>query len=204
MSSDAAEPVPHLVVVSAPSGAGKSTLCEMLLSRHPRITYSISCTTRPPRGREQHGREYYFLSREEFERRAAAGEFLEHATVHGCRYGTLRETVLAAMSAGMSVLMDIDVAGAAQIREAVRTAPAESLLRRGFVDVFIAPPSLDILRERLVGRGEDDADVIETRLRNARAEMDRAGEYRYTVVNDVLVDACARLEEILRGEGAIA
>jgi guanylate kinase len=189
-----------LIVVSAPSGAGKTSLCERLLSTHSDMAYSISCTTRPPRGREQDGREYHFLSEAEFERRLQAGEFLEHAVVHGHRYGTLRRTVAEVLEAGRSVLMDIDVQGAAQIRDRARNAPAGDPIRRGFVDVFISPPSMSALRERLEGRGEDDPQTIDRRLRNAEAEMGRCGEYRYTVVNDDLGRAAAALEEIIARE----
>ena len=190
-----------LIVVSAPSGAGKTTLCERLLAGHPDLAYSISCTTRPPRGQEQDGREYYFLTVEEFRRRLANGEFLEHAQVHGHLYGTLRSEVDARLRSGHSVLMDIDVQGAAQIRRALPGLPPDDPIRRGFVDVFIAPPSLEALRQRLVGRGEDDASTIERRLRNAEGEMNRSGEYRHVVVNDRLDRAHAELEAVLAGEG---
>jgi guanylate kinase len=177
---------PLLIVISAPSGAGKTTLCERLLQDYPEITYSISCTTREPRGVEEDGEDYYFLTKPDFARRVAAGEFLEHAKVHGFEYGTLQEPVYAAFAEGHCVLMDIDVEGAAQIRAHVATLPPTDPMRAGFVDIFIRPPSLDALRERLEARGEDDEATIARRLRNADKEMERAGEFRYHVMNDDL------------------
>lgn len=183
MSSDRR---PLLIVVSAPSGAGKSTLCERLLAERDDIVYSVSCTTRPPRGQEVDGVDYFFLSEAEFEARAARGEFLEHARVHGRRYGTLRRTVEDAFRAGKSVLMDIDVQGASQIRENLRAAPAGDPLKRGFIDIFIEPPSPAELRARLVKRAEDAPEEIDRRLRVAEEEMRRRGEYKVRIVNDDL------------------
>jgi guanylate kinase len=193
---------PLLIVVSAPSGAGKSTLCDRLLAERPDMTYSVSCTTRAPRGEEVDGQDYHFLSEEEFARRVREGRFLEYAVVHGHRYGTLRETVEAAFAAGRSVLMDIDVQGAANIRRRVGAARPGDPLREGFVDVFIAPPSMEALRQRLVGRAEDSPESIERRLENAEAEMARAGEFRYRIVNDELDKAYRELEKILESESA--
>ena len=196
---------PVLLIVSAPSGAGKTTLCERLLAEFPSIEYSVSCTTRAPRVGEVDGEDYHFLSEADFRLRLDAGEFLEHATVHGHLYGTPRSLVERSLRAGRDVLMDIDVQGAAQIRAAARRAPPEDPVRRGYVDVFIAPPSLAVLRQRLVGRGTDAPDVVERRLRKAEAEMARAGEYLHTVVNDVLDDAYARLRAVFLGaRGRIA
>jgi guanylate kinase len=175
-----------LIVVSAPSGAGKTTLCDRLLQDVPGLAYSVSCTTRCPRGNEQDGVDYHFLDESEFLRRIAAGEFLEHATVHGNLYGTLRESVAAALESGRSVLMDIDVQGAAQIRAQLAASPADDKLRKAFVDIFIEPPSLDALRQRLTGRGEDADEEIERRLAKAAAEMSRSGDYQYHVVNESL------------------
>lgn len=177
---------PLLIVISAPSGAGKTTLCDRLLQDYPEITYSISCTTREPRGVEEDGEDYYFLKREQFARHVAAGEFLEHATVHGFDYGTLKAPVDSALAEGQCVLMDIDVEGAAQVRAHVATLPPANPMRAGFVDIFIRPPSLEALRERLETRGEDDAATIARRLRNADKELARAGEFRHHVVNDDL------------------
>jgi guanylate kinase len=188
---------PLLIVVSAPSGAGKTTLCDMLLADRSDIVYSISCTTRDPRPSEVEGEDYYFLSEEEFDKRLKAESFLEHATVHGHRYGTLREVVLEALGEGQSVLMDIDVAGAEQIRAVARKAPEDDPIRQGFLDVFIMPPSLAVLRQRLEWRGEDRPEVIEARLQEAANEMAHASEFQYAVVNDDLEQAFRRLRDIV-------
>jgi guanylate kinase len=164
------------------------------------MAYSISCTTRPPRGGEAHGRDYYFLPAAEFERRVAAGEFLEHATVHGHRYGTLRQAVVDALAAGRDVLMDIDVQGAAQIRRQALDPAADPRLRRAFVDVFIVPPSAAELRRRLEARAEDAPGAIERRLCNAALEMPHWREYRYLIVNDQLDAAYAELKAVVLAE----
>lgn len=192
---------PLLIVMSAPSGAGKSTLCDMLLQEFPEITYSVSCTTRAPRGMEEEGADYFFLTREAFDRMVAEGKLLEHAVVHGNCYGTPADPVREAFAEGQSVLMDIDVVGAASVRETVAKLPEGDPLREGFVDIFIEPPSMEELERRLVGRGEDAPETIALRLRNAQGEMDRAGEFRYRVVNDDLDVAYRRLRDILLVRG---
>ena len=193
---------PLLIIVSAPSGAGKSTLCDRLLSESPDIVYSVSCTTRPPRGAERDGVAYNFMSPEVFEQRVQDGAFLEHAVVHDNRYGTLKETVRAAMADGKSVMMDIDVQGAQQVRAALAELPDDDAMVQGFVDVFIQPPSARVLRQRLESRGEDAPEVIERRLKNAEQEMACAAAYRYCVVNDNLDAALAELRGILDREGS--
>jgi guanylate kinase len=194
---------PLLIVVAAPSGAGKTTLCDMLLADMSSLIYSISCTTRMSRGDEVDGEDYFFLSSSEFDKRMQAGDFLEHAEVHGNRYGTLKDTVDSAMAEGNSVLMDIDVQGARQIREHVTECADDSPLSRGFVDFFIMPPSAEVLRERLEGRGEDSSDVIEERLDNAADEMSCAKEFMHVIVNNDLEIACREMKELiqLRGDG---
>ncbi len=184
---------PLFLVLTAPSGAGKSTLVRMLRDEFPSVVYSVSCTTRAPRGEERDGVAYHFLSDEEFDRRVAAGEFLEHAVVHGHQYGTLRSAVEGPLAEGRWVVMDIDVAGAAQVREIVGRMPADSPVRRGFLDLFIDVPSMEELRRRLEKRGEDAPEVIETRLRNAEGERARKGEFAAVVVNDDLARAYAEL-----------
>lgn len=188
------------MVVSAPSGAGKTTLCERLLSDHPNMIRSISCTTRPPRGAEVDGRDYHFLPVEEFNQRVVAGLFLEHATVHGNQYGTLRSNVEDQLKAGRDVLLVIDVQGAASVRQAAMSAGG--ILGRSYVDVFVSPPSLAALRDRLEKRGEDTPEVIERRLSNAQGEMARAGEYQHRVVNDQLAQAYSELRAIVEAEHA--
>lgn len=189
---------PLLIVVSSPSGGGKTTLCDRLRAERPETVYSVSCTTRAPRGGEVDGREYHFLSPVEFERRVAAGDFLEHAVVHGNRYGTLRQTVVDALTAGRDVLMAIDVQGAAAIRRAAMAG--EGILRQAYVDIFVAPPSIAALRERLQKRSEDAPAVIARRVDNAVAEMARWREYRYLVINDELERASAEFRAIVAAE----
>ena len=191
---------PLLIVISAPSGAGKSTLCDRLLAAHDEIAYSVSCTTRPPRGGEVDGVDYHFLTSEAFEQKVHEGAFLEYANVHGNRYGTLKQTVRDAMQQGRSLLMDIDVQGARQVRATLASLPSTDLMVQGFVDIFVHPPSLEELRRRLEGRGEDAAEVIERRMQNAAAELADADRYRYQLVNDDLERAQRELAAIIRKE----
>lgn len=191
---------PLLLVVSAPSGAGKSSLCNRLVEKFPEMVYSISCTTRAPRGREQNGVHYHFLSEQEFCGRLANGEFLEHALVHGNRYGTLRRTVLDALAQGRDIIMDIDVQGAQQIRSACAVMQRDEPIKRSFVDIFIAPPSMEELRRRLCGRATDSAEVIERRMRNAEDEMQHRSRYQYVVINDEFETAAKELEDIIQRE----
>jgi len=191
---------PLLIVVSAPSGAGKSTLCDRVLADDTDVIYSVSCTTRAPRGSEQDGVDYNFLSPDDFESRVQAGDFLEYATVHGNSYGTLKETVRSVMAVGKSVMMDIDVQGACQVRDALKKMPSDDAMVVGFVDIFIKAPSMEALRDRLEGRGEDEQDVIEKRLENAAEEMACADAYKYTVINDNLNMACEQIINIIEEE----
>jgi guanylate kinase len=186
-----------LLVVSAPSGAGKTTLCNRLIEKFPGMTYSVSCTTRPPRGDEKDGVHYHFLDRDEFLKRERAGEFLEHAEVHGYFYGTLKSTVRRALNEGRDLLMDIDVQGAKQIRDACAALPADDPLRRGFVDVFIAPPSLAELEKRLRGRATDCGEVIQTRMNNAAKEMAQMDAYAHRIINDQLDAALGKFMNIV-------
>jgi len=162
-----------LLVVSGPSGSGKTTLCRRLADCGE-VRYSISCTTRPPRPGEVNGTDYHFLSRAEFESRLAAGEFLEHAKVHGNLYGSLKSEVLQHLASGLDVVMDIDVQGAHQVRNC-----ADAEIRRAFVDLFVMPASGDELLARLSGRGTDSAEVISVRMTNALEEMRHWGKYAY-------------------------
>ena len=166
-----------LFVISAPSGGGKSTLLKRLKPEDG-FVYSISCTTRPPRVGELDGREYFFLSPEEFERRVNAGDFLEHARVHGNRYGTLRETVMDSLVAGHDVLMDVDIQGAAAIRHF-----SDAEIHSSLVDIFLMPPSFAELRRRLTQRATDSAEQIDLRLRTAINEMAEWRSYRFTILS---------------------
>ena len=179
-----------LVVVSGPSGAGKSSLCNGLVERHSTYRMSISATTRPPRGEEVDGREYFFLTPEEFLTRKQRNEFAEWAVVHDHYYGTPRRFIDESLERGTSVVFDIDVQGSMQIREHY----ADAIL------VFVLPPSLKILKERLEARRTDAPDVVETRMRNALRELTYVDRFDYLLVNDQLQRAHADLESILRAE----
>lgn len=189
---------PLFIVMSAPSGCGKSTLIDMLLQEYPNLQYSISCTTRKPRGEEEDGIDYHFLAVERFRELIAEGAFLEYAEVHGNYYGTLRTPIEEMMAEGSSVILDIDVVGAEKVRHQVHhhMRPGNPL-RDGYVDIFINPPSMEVLRERLEGRGTDSPEVIETRLANAEGEMARSGEYMHQVTNDDLGYAYRRLCDLI-------
>jgi guanylate kinase len=179
-----------IVVISGPSGAGKSSFVGALLERTPELTYSVSATTRARRAHEVDGRDYFYLSREEFRRRADAGEFVEWAEVHGELYGTLRSQTDRTLAAGRNVLLDVDVQGG----RAVRRAYADSVL------IFVLPPSLADLEERLRGRGTDSEERIRLRLENARREIAIAHEYDYAVVNDDLEAATRKVIAIVEAE----
>ena len=195
------EPKPLFVVMSAPSGCGKSTLIDMLLQEYHDIVYSISCTTRAPRDGEEDGVDYHFLSRQRFEELLGEGAFLESALVHGNWYGTLKRPVEEVLAEGNSMILDIDVQGAARVRDYVRALPDTDLLKRGYVDIFVSPPSMEALRERLEGRGTDSRADIERRLQNAEGEMARAGEYMFRVTNDDLGICYRRLCDLIDALG---
>lgn len=191
---------PLLIIISAPSGTGKTTLCDRLVAEFPSMRYSVSCTTRKPREGELDGVDYYFLSNDSFEKKIADGEFIEYANVHGHWYGTLRSSVLEALGRGLDVLMDIDVQGAHQIRELLQREDIDPMLKRGYVDVFIAPPSLKILRTRLRGRGKDSEDVIERRMQQAEEEIAHWSRYDYTIINDRLDASHDALRSVIIAE----
>ncbi len=177
---------PLFIIMSAPSGCGKSTLTDMLLQEYCDIVYSISCTTRAPRGEEEDGLDYHFLTKERFEQLIGENAFIEYAKVHDNYYGTLISPINEVLAEGNSILLDIDVQGAAKVRDYVKKLPNTDPMKIGYVDIFINPPSMEELRSRLEGRGTDSPAAIEKRLMNAEGEMARAGEYMFQVTNDDL------------------
>jgi guanylate kinase len=182
--------VAGVFVITGPSGVGKGTLIRGLMERLGALELSVSATTRAPRPGERDGVDYHFLSREEFDRRVADGEFVEHADYAGRSYGTLRSELEDRVRAGRPVVLEIEVQGARQVRAAMPEA----------VQVFIAPPSLAALRTRLIGRGTDDPREVERRLRVAEEELAAQPEFGHVVVNDRLDDALERLTAIVAGE----
>ena len=178
--SSAVSSTPLLVVVSAPSGAGKSTLCDNVRAALPSASRAVTCTTREPRDGEADGVDYYFLGEEEFLARVERGEFLENAVVHGNHYGVLKSELRAKLAGGSDVLLNIDVQGAATLRERAATDP---VLSRSLVTVFLRPPSLEELEQRLRGRGTDSDEVIARRLAIARDEMDQAEKFDHTLTS---------------------
>jgi len=180
------EPGGFVLVISGPSGAGKGTLIQGLMQARPNCRFSVSATTRPLRGAEQDGREYWFLSEQDFVARREAGAFLESATVHDHLYGTLHSELDEKTGAGHVVVLDIDVQGGAQVRER----------RPDAVTVFVTPPSLAELRRRLENRQTEKREDIELRLQNALREIPEYVHYQYLVVNDRLEDAIRELVEI--------
>jgi guanylate kinase len=183
-----------LFVVSAPSGAGKSTLLNALRPTAG-FVYSVSCTTRAPRAGETDGEDYHFITRTAFQKRINAGEFLEYAEVHGNFYGTLRANVIAQLEAGTDVLIDIDTQGAASIR-----ANGGELIRDSLADVFIMPPSVDELRRRLLKRGTETPEQIETRLGNATQEIASWRDYRYVIITGSVEEDITKFRAIMRAE----
>ena len=180
--------MPRVFVITGPSGVGKGTLIRGLLQAVPQLELSVSATTRPPRPGEREGVDYHFMSDEAFEDHVKAGDFLEHATYSGNRYGTLGDEVARRTGSGRPLVLEIEVQGARQVRSAVPDALA----------VFIAPPSLAALRARLLGRGTDSPAQVEERLRTAQRELEAQDEFSYAVVNDRLEEATAELVAIVR------
>jgi len=187
-----------LFVISAPSGAGKTTLVEAL-RRNPNLFYSVSCTTRAPRTGEINGEHYQFLSDADFQARLKAGDFLEHAQVHGDFYGTLREPVLTNLNDGVDVLIDIDTQGAATIRNC-----DDSIIRQALTDVFIMPPDLDELRRRLRKRGTETEEQIKRRLEAATREMELWRDYRYTIISGSVEEDLQKFLQIMAAESYLS
>ncbi len=177
-----------LFVVSAPSGAGKTTLCYRLSRELPSLSFSVSHTTRKPRQGEVEGRDYYFVSGGKFDEMVSSGAFAEWAEVHGNRYGTSKAELDRLFSQGKDVMLDIDIQGAMQIKKSGTPGTF----------IFVLPPSMKVLEERLRGRGTDDDDVIRLRLANAVGEINYYREYDYVIVNDVLDDALEQLRMIIK------
>jgi guanylate kinase len=187
-----------LFVISAPSGAGKTTLVEAV-RKTSNLFYSISCTTRAPRSGETGGEDYQFLSDADFRGKLKAGDFLEHAQVHGDFYGTLREPVMTNLKNSVDVLIDIDTQGAAIIRNC-----DDPIIRQALADIFIMPPDLDELRRRLRGRGTETEKQIECRLETAVREMERWRDYRYTIISGSVEDDLEKFHHIMSAEGYLS
>lgn len=181
---------PLVFIISAPSGSGKSTLTNEILKLVPNLVFSISYTTRALRGSEQNGKQYYFVSMEEFERMARDGEFLEHANVHGSSYGTARRFLREAGKSGNDLLLDIDVQGAAQIKKNLSDA----------ISVFVVPPDRETLEWRLRNRGENSEKDIQRRLQDAKREIEEYDKYDYVLINDHLEKSIERLQAIVLSE----
>jgi guanylate kinase len=182
--------VAKVFVITGPSGVGKGTLIRGLMERLPQLELSVSATTRAPRPGERDGVDYHFLARDEFDHRVAASEFVEHADYAGRSYGTLRSELEQRLARGAPVVLEIEVQGARQVRAAMPDA----------VQVFIAPPSLQALRTRLIGRGTDDGAEVERRLGVAEQELEARPEFEHVVINDRLEDAIERLSAIVSNE----
>lgn len=187
-----ATPRGTLFVVSSPSGGGKGTIIQHVLDVVENLSYSVSYTTRAPRLKEVDGREYFFVSRDTFEDMVAAGEFLEWACVHGNFYGTAKNQILAETAAGSDIILEVDVQGAASVRQLLMDS----------VSIFILPPSYDVLRERLIARGTDTPPELEIRLRNAPQELRQYSAFDYVIINDRIEKAVNQLASIIYAERA--
>jgi guanylate kinase len=177
-----------IFLIAAPSGAGKSSLVKALLARDTQLHLSISHTTRPPRPGEQNGREYHFVSREQFDAMRQSGEFLESAEVYGNGYGTSAQWIRGELAQGNDVVLEIDWQGAQQVRK----------LFPACIDIFILPPSLEILEQRLIGRGTDSQEIIDRRLAAAHEDLSHAREFEYVIINDQFSDAVEDLVAVVR------
>lgn len=188
---------PLLFVISAPSGGGKTTLCQQLLATRKDMTRAITCTTRPPRANEKDGVDYYFLDAGTFLKRVQAGHFLEHATVYGNSYGTLRSEVLDKLRSGKDVLLNIDVQGAASVRERVEE---DDDLKRAFISVFLTPPTIETLEARLKKRGQDSPAVIQKRLSVARQEIAQWKNFDYLIISTSIKEDLRRMVAVIEAE----
>ena len=188
---------PLLIIISAPSGGGKTTLCQQLLAARPDMVRAITCTTRPPREGERDGSDYYFLDAESFLKRLQAGNFLEHATVFGHSYGTLKSEVLGKLRQGKDTLLNVDVQGAATIRQRALSDPE---LKRGLVSVFLTPPNIGVLEARLRKRGTDSEAVIQKRLSVARQEIAQWKNFDYLLLSGSISEDLRRMQAIVEAE----
>jgi guanylate kinase len=186
-----------LIVLSAPSGAGKTTLGEQVLKTRPKLTRAITCTTRERRAGERDGVDYFFLEASDFLKRVQAGNFLEHATVYGNSYGSLKSEVLAKLRSGRDVLLNIDVQGAAAIRAHAEGDPE---LQRALVTVFLAAPTLSVLEKRLRKRGQDSNVAIQKRLGVARQEVAQARHFNYVILSSSIEEDLRRMEAVIDAE----
>ena len=188
---------PLLILISAPSGGGKTTLCEQLLKAHPDMTRAITCTTRAPRKGERDGVDYHFFSAAEFLKRLQAGNFLEHATVYGNSYGILKSELVGKLRSGRDVLLNVDVQGAATIREKTQE---DAELKRALVSVFLTPPSLDIVEQRLRRRATDSEAVIQKRLSVSRQEIAQWKNFEYLLLSTTIQEDLRRMLAIIEAE----
>jgi len=179
-----------LIVISGPSGVGKGTIFSRLLASDPSLTFSVSATTRAPRNGETDGVDYFFITENQYQELVQRDAFLEHATVHGHSYGTLKSQIMEKLDKGLNVVLDIDPQGAKQVMAQWPDC----------VSIFLLPPSYDKLRQRLYGRNTDATEEIERRLKNAKGEIEQAGMYQYVVVNDDLQVALNQVTAIVTAE----
>lgn len=190
-------PAGLLLIVSAPSGAGKTTVCEGVLALNPNCIRAVTCTTRAPREGEKDGVDYYFLEAADFLKRVQAGNFLEHATVYGNSYGTLKSEILAKLRQGRDVLLSVDVQGASAIRERGRTDPE---LQKSLVTIFIAPASIAVLEDRLRKRNTDSEQAIQKRLGVAKQELSHWKHFDYLVLSETIERDLERVQAIITAE----
>jgi guanylate kinase len=188
---------PLLIVISAPSGGGKTTLCKQLLLANPTMTRAVTCTTRVAREGEVDDVDYYFLDAGSFLKRVQAGNFLEHATVFGNSYGILKSEVLSKLRLGRDVLLNVDVQGAATIRDRAESDPE---LKQALVQVFLTPPSLDILEKRLTRRGTDSPQVIQKRLSVAKQEIAQWKNFDYLIISTSIAEDLRRMQCVVEAE----
>ena len=188
---------PLLMILAGPTGSGKSTLCRRMVRTHSSVRRVVTATTRPPREGEKHGRDYFFFSRDEFQRQVEAGAFFENAVVHGHHYGTLKTEILPGRSKDQDLIMNVDVQGVMAFQRAVRDNPK---LEKKLVTIFLMPPSLTVIRDRLAGRGETEEADIQKRLETAKGEIPLWETYDFCLVSGAKDEDYERLEAIWKSE----